>query len=143
LAARLIAANIDPPDNRKRFEDTVNVLLSFESEGDSYDPVRARNALYRVMTQISGNKELDRVLSKIQVYLVRTQLRIALPNDRFGDYRDMTKANLSGDQAGAEEAGRRHIPRTAEALAEIPDRAFGLGDSPSPINSFKEDNEHA
>lgn len=135
LAARQAAANIAVAGFSERFRESLDTLLAFETEGESYELVRARNRFYRTMTQISGNREVDRLLPSIQVHLVRAQLRLP-PQERFADYRAIAKAVLAGDEVAAEDAARSHIRRTAETLDLLPGSAFAPDDQASG-SSFK------
>lgn len=140
LAARQAAQNISKPGAGDRFRESLDALLAFERQGDSYELVRARNRFYRTMTRIGGNREVERLLPSIQVHLVRAQLRLP-PEQRFADYRAIAEAVLAGDAPAAEEAARGHIRRTAETLDLLPDSAFapakpptgsGLGEGDDP-----------
>ncbi|BCH26671.1 GntR family transcriptional regulator [Mesorhizobium sp. L-8-10] len=123
LAARQAAENISTPGAGDGFRESLDTLLAFERQGDSYELVRARNRFYRTMTRLGGNREVERLLPSIQVHLVRAQLRLP-PEQRFADYRAIAEAVLAGDAQRAEEAARGYIRRTAETLALLPDSAF-------------------
>lgn len=143
LACRLAASNIDIPGRRVHFDRTYQALLGFKNERDSYEMVRARNRFYRAITQIGGNKELDRILPSIQVHLVRTHLKQSA-EDRFTDYRAIAEAILAGDEIGAEAAGRDHIRRTSRALQQLTDHVFAPEEEPSAFAEFtSEDAEDA
>lgn len=142
LAARQAAAAIGEPGRRERFVGSFERLLGFETEGDSYELVRARNHFYRTMTHVGGNAELERLLSGIQVHLVRAHSR--LPRERrFADYRAMAEAVLAGEEGRAEKAARSHIRRVAAALAELPDAVFASDRGNAPLASMNEDQENA
>lgn len=143
LACRLAAANIGLPGRRAHFDRAYQGLLAFRNERDSYEMVRARNRFYRAITQIGGNKELDRILPSIQVHLVRTHLKQST-EDRFADYRAIAEAILAGDETGAEAGGRDHIRRTSQALQQLPDHVFAPEEQPSAFAEFtSEDAEDA
>lgn len=125
LAGRLAAEKIGDGDNRGVFETALQELLSHRSQSRSYEFIRARNRLYRVLVEIGDNRELARMLRTIQVHLVRVQWGSEqVEASRFADYRAMGRAVLTGDQAGAERACRRHIQRVAIAINELSDTAF-------------------
>lgn len=123
LAARQAAGSIDKPGCRDRFVEAFERLLGFEKDGDSYELVRARNHFYRTMTHIGGNDELERLLSGMQVHLVRAHSRLPRRR-RFADYRAMAETILAGEADRAEKAARGHIRRVAAALDELPDAVF-------------------
>ena len=75
MAARLAAQRIGVAANRARFTESFDLLLGFRSRPDSMDLVRARNRFYRTLAAIGGNKELEVLLSRMQVHLLRVQLR--------------------------------------------------------------------
>ncbi|MGE0211666.1 MAG: GntR family transcriptional regulator [Parvibaculaceae bacterium] len=142
LAARQAAASIEQAGCRRRFVESFDRLLGFETEGDSYELVRARNHFYRTMTHVGGNAELERLLSGIQVHLVRAHSR--LPRERrFADYRAMAEAVLAGELGRAEKAARSHIRRVAAALAELPDAVFASDREDTPLAAVNEDQENA
>jgi len=142
LAARLTAERIDEPGAREHFSECFEALMSFESERDSYDLVRARNRFYRAMTRIGGNKELDRLLPSFQVHLIRTHLKLSR-EARFADYRRIAQAVLAGDEQAAENAGREHIRRTAETLRDAPDQAFAPEETTTIDRYDSEDTDNA
>lgn len=142
LAARLTAERIDEPGAREYFSECFGALMSFESERDSYDLVRARNQFYRAMTRIGGNKELDRLLPSFQVHLIRSHLRLS-HEARFTDYRHIAEAIMSRDKRGAENAARAHIRRTAETLSDAPDDTFAPEETAMIDRYESEDTDNA
>jgi DNA-binding GntR family transcriptional regulator len=99
------------------------MLLGFRSRPDSMDLVRARNRFYRALAAIGGNKELELLLSKVQVHLLRVQLRAlheSLVVERFDDYNRIGDAVLAGDARRAELAARRHVRAMMDILDKVP-----------------------
>lgn len=115
LAARQAAEHIADPGAKAAFEAAYAHLMKYEGSPDSYELVRARNQFYRAITKIGGNTELERLLPKIQVHLIRVQVRLP-QSRRFSDYRQIAKAILSGAPPKAETAARAHIRRTGQEL---------------------------
>jgi DNA-binding GntR family transcriptional regulator len=123
MAARLAAQRIGLGANRERFAESFEVLLGFRSRPDSMDLVRARNRFYRTLAAIGGNKELELLLSKVQVHLLRVQLRAlheSLVVERFDDYGRIGDAVLAGDARRAELAARRHVRAMMDILENVP-----------------------
>ena len=115
LAARQAAEHISDPRARSSFESAYAYLMKHENSPDTYDVVRARNLFYRAITKIGGNTELERLLPKIQVHLIRVQVR--LPHfRRFSDYRQIAEAILASAPLKAETAARAHIRRARHVL---------------------------
>jgi DNA-binding GntR family transcriptional regulator len=123
MAARLAAQRIGLDANRERFTESFEMLLGFRSRPDSMDLVRARNRFYRTLAAIGGNKELELLLSKVQVHLLRVQLRAlheSLVVERFDDYNRIGDAVLAGDARRAELAARRHVRAMMDILDRVP-----------------------
>lgn len=117
LAARLAAERIDAPGSRERFEEAWVDLQRFRDLGDSFDFVNARNRFYRTITSISRNQELQHIIPRIQVHLIRREYSLS-SETRFEDYTRMADAILAGDGTAAEAAARDHIAKTAALVRE-------------------------
>lgn len=125
MAARLAAQRIKLGANRARFTESFEMLLGFKSRPDSMDLVRARNRFYRTLAAIGGNKELEVLLSRMHVHLLRVQLRAlheSLVVERFDDYSRIGDAVLAGDARRAELAARRHVRAMIDILDKVPAR---------------------
>lgn len=112
LAARLAAERIEAPGSRERFEEAWGDLQRFRGLGDSFDFVNARNKFYRTITGISRNRELQRIVPRIHVHLIRREYSLS-SESRFEDYARMAAAILAGDGVTAEAAARNHIAKTS------------------------------
>ena len=124
MAARLAAKRIADGAHRERFIESFEALLALRDRPDSFELVRARNRFYRTLALIGGNRELQDLLSRMHVHLVRVQLRALQDNlatDRFDDYRRVGEAVLAGDMRRAELAARRHVRATSEVLNQLAD----------------------
>ena len=115
LAARLAAQRIGEGDNRARLLAVWDDVQQYRNAAGGYDLIRARNRFYRALTDISGNRELQRILPTIHIHLVRREYSLS-PETRFEDYRRMVEAVLSGDPEAAERAARVHMARTIELV---------------------------
>lgn len=122
MAARLAARRIDENDNRVRFQETFDTLMGFRGQAASFDLIRARNRFYRILAAIGGNKELQDILGRMHVHLVRVQLQALQDNlvaERFDDYSRIGQAVLVGDTRRAELTARQHVRNTGALLNQI------------------------
>jgi DNA-binding GntR family transcriptional regulator len=124
MAARLAARHIDEANNRSRFEEVFEKLLAFRDQPASFDLIRARNRFYRTLAAIGGNRQLQDILGRIHVHLVRVQLQALQDNlvtDRFDDYSRVGQAVLAGEARRAEVAARLNVRNTGAVLDKIAD----------------------
>ena len=124
MAARLAARRIGEGTNRDRFTETFVALQQFRDQPASFELIRARNRFYRTMAAIGGNRELQDILGRMHVHLVRVQLQALHDNlmpDRFEDYSRVGEAVLAGDARRAEIAARRHVRNTGAVLSRVGD----------------------
>jgi DNA-binding GntR family transcriptional regulator len=123
MAARLAAKRIGVGGNRSLFREAFEGLMAFRERPDSFDLLRARNRFYRALTTIGGNKELEGMLERMNVHLLRVQLRAlhaGMVTERFEDYGCVGEAVLAGDARRAELAARRHVRAMAAAVEQVP-----------------------
>lgn len=124
MAARLAARRIGEGTNRDRFTETFVALQQFRDQPASFELIRARNRFYCTMAAIGGNRELQDILGRMHVHLVRVQLQALHDNlmpDRFEDYSRVGEAVLAGDARRAEIAARRHVRNTGAVLSRVGD----------------------
>ena len=124
MAARLAARRIGEGTNRDRFTETFVALQQFRDQPASFELIRARNRFYCTMAAIGGNRELQDILGRMHVHLVRVQLQALHDNlmpDRFEDYSRVGEAVLAGDARRAELAARRHVRNTGAVLSRVGD----------------------
>jgi DNA-binding GntR family transcriptional regulator len=124
MAARLAARHIDEDNNRARFEEAFETLLAFRDQPGSFDLIRARNRFYRILAAIGGNRQLQDILGRIHVHLVRVHLQALQDNlmtERFDDYSRIGQAVLAGEARRAELAARLHVRNTGALLDQIAD----------------------
>lgn len=124
MAARLAARRIGEGTNRDRFTETFVALQQFRDQPASFELIRARSRFYRTMAAIGGNRELQDILGRMHVHLVRVQLQALHDNlmpDRFEDYSRVGEAVLAGDARRAEIAARRHVRNTGAVLSRVGD----------------------
>lgn len=129
LAARTAAQLINLPGNRALLDEAYNHLASFKEVSDFLAYIRARNAYYRALITIGGNRELERVFSGMHVHLVRIQFQgyqQKRPDLRVKDYDRMTAAIRAGTPDRAETMARQHIRQVAEGISSLPAEAFAV-----------------
>ncbi len=122
MAARLAARRIDENDNRARFKEVFEALLAFRCQPASFDLIRARNRFYRTLAVVGGNRELQDILRRMHVHLVRVQLQALQDNlvaERFDDYGRIGQAVLAGDARRAKLTARQHVCNTGALLNQI------------------------
>lgn len=129
LSARLAAKRIDLPGHRALLRSSVTALVENERRAAFFEFVLARNAFYKTLLQISGSNELKRVLSSVQVNLVRIQSRVfevgsGRESLRLNDYRAIAGAVQAGDARRAEAAARRHVRYVRALLSRLPRQAY-------------------
>jgi DNA-binding GntR family transcriptional regulator len=117
LAARLAAERIDQTGNRTKLQTAWTALLDFEGTGENYEFVRARDRFYRVMTELSRNRELQRIFPTVHVHLIRRNYPLTA-RERFDDYRRIVAAILEGNGAAAEKAARDHVGKIAALVRD-------------------------
>lgn len=129
LSARLAAKRIDMPGHRALLRSSITALVETERRSAFYEFVLARNAFYKTLLQISGSKELKRVLSSVQVNLVRIQSRAFEAGSgreslRLKDYRTIADAVQAGDARRAEAVARRHVRHVRDLLSSLPRQTY-------------------
>ncbi|MDB5819577.1 MAG: uncharacterized protein JWQ11_3217 [Rhizobacter sp.] len=118
LGARLAAANIGQGDNAKRFAAAAQKLIDADTP-EALDRILDERAnYYKVLFEIAGSTELDRVLPLPRAHLFRSQfyhyLTTADLRAMVAEYRAITEAILEGDQAKAEQRMRKHLVKSGE-----------------------------
>ena len=122
MAARLAALRVDEVDNRSRFKEAFDALMAHRDRPASFDLVRARNRFYRTLAAMGANRELQDILGRMHIHLVRVQLEALQDNlvtDRFDDYNRIGQAVLAGETRRAELAARHHVRNTGAQLNQI------------------------
>jgi len=121
LAARQAAAHSAEAGVKTKLRQCLADIKTCAKRPDGFEFIRSRNRFYRAVAEVSGNDELLRLLPKLQVHLVRNPSGMA-SGARIQGYGKITKAILSGDQDGAEDAARAYVRDSAElALPQFPE----------------------
>lgn len=129
LAARLAAQRIDLRGHRALLQQCVAQLADHERHAQFFDFVRARNAFYRALLEIAGSSELKRLLTSVQVNLIRVQSRAfetesGRKKTHLEDYRIIAAAVLAGDARRAEAVARRHVRNVRDLLSRLPRQTY-------------------
>jgi DNA-binding GntR family transcriptional regulator len=129
LAARLAAQGIGLRGHRALLQQSIAALADHERRTQFFEFVRARNAFYKALLQISGSGELKRVLTSVQVNLIRVQSRpfeteSGRKKTHLEDYRIIAAAVLAGDAHRAETVARRHVRNVRELLSRLPRQTY-------------------
>jgi DNA-binding GntR family transcriptional regulator len=151
LAARLAAQHIAVPGHRRLLQQCMAELADHKRRAQFFEFVRARNAFYRALLRIGGSGELRRVLTSVQVNLIRIQAHALEAeswrrNLRMNDYRAVADAILAGDVRRAETAARRHVRNVRQLLSRLPPQAYPAetdqrGGAKGPERSTMPDNK--
>lgn len=130
LAARRAAERLERSEDERALRATMTALTALAATGDSFEFARMRDRFYRQLAHVSGNAEITRLLSMVQVHLIRSQFRSAYgmhsEKERLKDYKRIIDSVLARNGARAERAMRQHIRSTARAIEELPDSAFAF-----------------
>ncbi|GGC43072.1 GntR family transcriptional regulator [Novosphingobium marinum] len=126
FAARTAAMeDYDTPQGH-RFAAFIDRLSEFPADADTNQTSDLREEFFDVLTALANNKELRRILSAVQIHLIRTQYNFLLREIdpfRVSDYRRIGSAVLAKEPRKAETLARAHIERAIKKL-----RAFGAPD---------------
>jgi DNA-binding GntR family transcriptional regulator len=127
LAARGAARHIGRDESAAQLRGSYDAILVHTAGADFEGFAEVREAFYRTIVCLSGNRELARLFPAMQVHILRVQLRRfgrAADALQFEDYRAITQAILDGDPNRAEIEAQRHVRHTMESVAAVPDVAF-------------------
>lgn len=117
LTARLAAEKIGEPGASDLLNKAVENLTS-DPRGDSaFDFAQRRNRFYATLSEIGGNRELARIMLRLQVHLIRNRL-VVPPEVRVAGYRTIAEKIAAGDPEGAEEVARAYARNTLDRMME-------------------------
>jgi DNA-binding GntR family transcriptional regulator len=132
LAARLAAENIEENGNAELVEEAYRRLARFRKADISEPFPEERRLFHDALIHASGNPELQRVMPRTHVHLLRMQFQPYLTEtdrDRqFADYEAVATAVLAKEPRKAEQAMRRHLRHTRASWTKLPDEAFPAHD---------------
>ena len=112
LATRQAAENIEQPGAKDELLDCVAAICGYEDGKERFEFIRLRNRFFQKVVQISGNTELNTIIPKLQVHLVRNRLLVPKA-EREAGYSMMAQEILSGNGERAETATREYVQKIA------------------------------
>jgi DNA-binding GntR family transcriptional regulator len=124
LAARSAAREIGAAGAAEQMRQALARLSAAVAEDDDRAFVAARNGFYATLMRLGRSDELQRILSSLQVHVLRAQYNLTrVHRRRHGDFQAIGDAVLAGQAARAERAARRHIRHIRDVLAaEVAER---------------------
>lgn len=132
LAARLAAQRIGAGENAKLVRESYAQLAPYRDAGLGVVFHEQRRRFHDAIIETAGNPELDRIMPRIHVQLLRLQFQKYLTEtDRarqFDDYDAIAMAVLAGERRKAETAMRRHLRHTLASWSKLPEEAFAASE---------------
>lgn len=127
LAAGLAAGRIDLDDNRARFAAAVACV-----EAHRADPqvrfFEANNAFHSAIFEISGNSQIGKVLSGMQVSIIMMQVKHFMGDAEFrhsfDEHLRIAGTILKGDPIAARAAMESHLGRSGQWILSLSDTVF-------------------
>ncbi|MER1968525.1 GntR family transcriptional regulator [Castellaniella sp. GW247-6E4] len=120
LLTRTATRACQDPGHAEELESVLGVLSEAYDQRDSKAFAAARRTFYRILLNMGGNRDLNRLFTTIHLPILYAQQRIpALQQIRLADYQRIVAAVLSGDEEAADEAGRLHVQNVRKALQEL------------------------
>jgi DNA-binding GntR family transcriptional regulator len=127
FSVRLAAERVENGGDHIALDDAFERLKQ-EAEGQDFLRfARARNFFYKTIVAMGGNGELQRLMPRTNVDLLRVQFRAhwATQDDaRVESYRSIYSAICEGAARRAEAAAKAHIRKIGEIVEALPDAAF-------------------
>ena len=78
FAARQAALQNHDSEAGRRFKACIDSLNDFPSDADTTETSALRERFFLVLSDLANNKELSRILSAVQIHLIRTQYNFLL-----------------------------------------------------------------
>ncbi len=127
LAARLAAERVCAAGPEMAASLRDGPACAPDGESAAYPDHNAR--FHADVVRLADNPFLEAQVAALRLPLLRLQFRIVLNPQTIAvssaGHRAVAEAILAGDGDGADEAMRRHVRRSAEAVAILPDALFG------------------
>ena len=104
-------------------EELESIMAALHVADDQRDPkafAAARRSFYRILLNMGGNRDLNRLFTTIHLPILYAQQRIpGLQQIRLVDYQRIIAAVLSGDAGAADQAGKLHVQNVRNALLDL------------------------
>ncbi|WP_257555946.1 GntR family transcriptional regulator [Sphingobium sp. CFD-2] len=126
IAARLAAERCHASkQGAQRLKDALAGIVRFDETSKTAGYAVARDSFYAALVSLAHNAPLSRVLTQVDIHLVRVQFRSILRSfdrRRHRDYIDIAESVLAGNASHAEKAARAHLGRSITALQTMLDK---------------------
>lgn len=128
LAAKLAARHINEKDNRQRLQEVFQAAMREGEEGETLAFLDERRRFYDTLYEIGGNRELQHMVPRMQISLLRLQFQAFVSRkqheSQLKELHAIVEAVLKGDPKNAERTARAHLRRRRLSLTTLPDRAY-------------------
>lgn len=125
LALRTAALRFDAARHGELLSQTMDALAEADRVDEPGAFSRARRHFYRVLLEIGGNRELQRLYPAIGMHIIYAQYQTRqLRGIRMTDYQAIAQAVAQGDPAAAERAGCDHVEQVREVIRATADRSL-------------------
>jgi DNA-binding GntR family transcriptional regulator len=132
LAAKLAARHIDEGNNRRRFEECFESAMRQGAHGETLAFLDERRRFYDTLYEIGGNRELQRIVPRMQISLIRLQFQAYVSGkqheSQLKELRAIAEAVLEGDPKKAESAAKAHLRRRRLSMTTLPDEAYAAAE---------------
>jgi len=120
LLARSAAQRYNARLHRAALQGAMKQLAECEALDDAQSFAQARRHFYRVLLDIAGNSELNRLFSAIQMEVVYAQYKSAeLRKTRLEDYKRIAAEVAAHQPKAAESAAKQHVKTVVKIVAEL------------------------
>lgn len=128
LAAKLAARHINDNDNRQRLQEVFESAMHEGEEGETLAFLDERRRFYDTLYEIGGNRELQHMVPRMQISLLRLQFQAFVSRkqheSQLKELHAIFDAVLEGDSKKAERTARAHLRRRRLSLTTLPDEAY-------------------
>ena len=128
LAAKLAAQSIHKGDNRQRLKETYDRMMLQGKQGETFAFLGERRRFYDTLYEIGENRELQRMIPRMQISLLRLQFQAYVTpehhENQLNGLKAIAEAVLSGDEKRAERACREHLQRRRLSMTSFPEEAY-------------------
>ena len=128
LAAKLAAQSIEKGSNRQRLKKTYEGMMSQGKQGETFAFLAERRRFYDTLYEIGGNRELQRMIPRMQISLLRLQFQAYVTaehhENQLKGLKAIAEAVLAGDEKRAERACREHLRRRRRSMTSFPEESY-------------------
>ena len=128
LAAKLAAHSIHKGSNRQRLKETYQRMISQGKLGETIAFLGERRRFYDMLYDIGENQELQRMIPRMQISLLRLQFQAYVTPEhhesQLKELKAIAEAVLSGDESRAERACREHLQHRRRTMTSFPEEAY-------------------